>query len=100
MFAVCAVALQNPKVTADRAFNGFGTNFEGSPEPIYGSLFLPRKFKVAITVPGDNSVDIFTNDVGIVVMTDDAGEVLGYNLLVGGGMGRTARCEETPALLP
>lgn len=84
--------LQNPKVTADRAANNFGTNFEGSPEPLYGSQFLPRKFKVAITVPGDNSVDILTNDVGIVVMTDEAGELLGYNLLVGGGMGRTNRC--------
>ena len=42
-------AVQNPKVTEDRAFNGFGTNFEGSPEPIYGQLFLPRKFKVAVT---------------------------------------------------
>ena len=30
-------------------FNGFGTNFEGNPEPIYGSQFLPRKFKVAVT---------------------------------------------------
>lgn len=40
---------QNPKVTADRAFNGFGTNYEGSPEPIYGQLFLPRKFKIAVT---------------------------------------------------
>ena len=78
-------------MTADRAFNGFGTNFEGSPEPLYGSVFLPRKFKVAVTVPGDNSVDIFTNDVGVVIMTDDKGEVQGYNLLVGGGMGRTAR---------
>ena len=44
--------LQNPKVTADRAFNGFGTNFENSPEPVYGNLFLPRKFKVGLTVPG------------------------------------------------
>jgi len=83
--------MQSPKVTADRAFNGFGTNFEGSPEPLYGSVFLPRKFKVAITVPGDNSVDLFTNDVGIVVMSDDAGEIQGYNIVVGGGMGRTAR---------
>jgi hypothetical protein len=41
---------QNPKVTADRAFNGFGTNFEGSPEPLYGSLFLPRKFKVPLLI--------------------------------------------------
>ena len=72
-------------------FNGFGTNFEGSPEPLYGSVFLPRKFKVAITVPGDNSVDLFTNDVGIVVMSNDAGEIQGYNIVVGGGMGRTAR---------
>lgn len=29
--------MQNPKVTADRAFNGFGTNYENSPEPIYGT---------------------------------------------------------------
>lgn len=87
--------VQSPKVTKDRAFNGFGTNFEGSPEPLYGSVFLPRKFKVAITVPGDNSVDLFTNDVGIVVMTDDAGEVQGYNIVVGGGMGRTARWDLT-----
>ena len=40
---------QNPKVTADRAYNAHGTNFEGSPEPIYGNLFLPRKFKIAVT---------------------------------------------------
>lgn len=43
--------VQNPKVTTDRAFNGFGTNFEGSPEPIYGSVFLPRKFKVPLAFP-------------------------------------------------
>ena len=91
IYSACYVSLQTPKVTEDRAFNGFGTNFEGSPEPLYGSVFLPRKFKVAITVPGDNSVDLFTNDVGIVVMSNDAGEVQGYNLVVGGGMGRTAR---------
>lgn len=36
-------------MTADRAFNRHGTNFEGSPEPIYGPLFLPRKFKVGVT---------------------------------------------------
>ncbi len=42
-----------------------------------------------MTVPGDNSVDVLTNDVGVVVIMDDAGNLLGYNLLVGGGMGRT-----------
>jgi sulfite reductase (ferredoxin) len=81
--------MEDPKVTEDRAFNGFGTNFEGSPEPIYGNLFLPRKFKIAVTVPGDNSVDMFTNDLGIVVITDSEGKLEGFNILVGGGMGRS-----------
>ena len=78
-------------MTEARNFNGFGTNFEGSPEPIYGSVFLPRKFKIAVTVPGDNSVDLFTNDLGIVVLTSPEGELQGYNLVVGGGMGRSHR---------
>jgi len=86
---------ENPKVTEDRLYNGFGTNFEDCPEPIYGTQFLPRKFKVAVTVPGDNSVDLFTNDIGVVVISGDGGEVIGYNLVVGGGMGRTHRAKET-----
>jgi len=81
--------MEDSKVTADRAFNGFGTNFENSPEPIYGNLFLPRKFKVAVTIPGDNSVDLFTNDMSLVVMTDAQGKLEGFNVLVGGGMGRS-----------
>lgn len=88
--------MQNPKVTADRAFNDFGTNYANSPEPIYGLQFLPRKFKIAVTVPGDNCVDVFTNDVGVVVMSDEVtGEVTGYNMLVGGGLGRTHRNNST-----
>lgn len=87
---------EDPKVTADRMYNGFGTNFENCPEPIYGTQFLPRKFKIAVTVPGDNSVDLFTQDIGVVVISDEkTGETLGYNLVVGGGMGRTHRAEET-----
>jgi len=59
-------------------------------EPLYGNRYLPRKFKMAVTVPGDNSLDIYTNDVGLVVITDDAtGKLLGFNVMVGGGMGRT-----------
>ena len=49
-----------------------------------------------MTVPGDNSVDLFTNDVGIVCIPDETtGEVKGYNIVVGGGMGRTHRADET-----
>lgn len=93
LFGACGA--QNPKVTEDRAFNGFGTNYTGSAEPIYGTQFLPRKFKVAVTVPRDNSVDLFTNDVGIVVLSDASGAVHGYNVLVGGGLGRTHRNSDT-----
>jgi len=39
-------------------------------EPLYGKQYLPRKFKVGITVPGDNSIDIYISDIGLVVITD------------------------------
>lgn len=82
-------------VTIARNDNSYGTNFDNSPEPIYGVQFLPRKFKIAVTVPGDNSVDVLTNDIGIVVISDEHGDVQGYNIYVGGGMGRTHRNEQT-----
>lgn len=84
-----------PDVVEARSDNSHGTNFEDSPEPIYGTQFLPRKFKVAVTVPTDNSVDILTNDVGLVVISDENGEPQGFNIYVGGGMGRTLRVETT-----
>ncbi|KAM1000457.1 hypothetical protein ACFX2A_007203 [Malus domestica] len=86
---------ESPEVTKARNDNSHGTNFPDSPEPIYGTQFLPRKFKVAVTVPTDNSVDILTNDIGVVVVSDDNGEPQGFNLYVGGGMGRTHRMEST-----
>ncbi|KAK1698097.1 hypothetical protein QYE76_014794 [Lolium multiflorum] len=88
-------AEEPPEVTAARNDNSHGTNFPDSPEPIYGTQYLPRKFKIAVTVGGDNSVDILTNDIGVVVVSDSAGEPVGFNLYVGGGMGRTHRVETT-----
>ena len=64
-------------------------------EPLYGSTYLPRKFKCAVTVPGDNSVDLLTNDIGIVAFTSKEGDFEGCNFYVGGGMGRTHNNEET-----
>ena len=55
--------------------------------------------QVAVTVPGDNSVDLFTNDLGLIVITDDAGALLGYNIVAGGGMGRAHRNDDTFAQL-
>ncbi|XP_016464223.1 sulfite reductase 1 [ferredoxin], chloroplastic-like [Nicotiana tabacum] len=84
-----------PEVVKARNDNSHGTNFPDSPEPIYGTQFLPRKFKIAVTVPADNSVDIFTNDIGVVVVSNEDGEPQGFNIYVGGGMGRTHRMETT-----
>ena len=64
-------------------------------EPLYGSTYLPRKFKCAVTIPGDNSVDLLTNDIGIVAFTSKEGELEGCNFYIGGGMGRTHNNEET-----
>ena len=64
-------------------------------EPLYGSTYLPRKFKCAVTVPGDNSVDLLTNDIGIVAFTSKEGQLEGCNFYIGGGMGRTHNNEET-----
>jgi len=75
--------------------SGRGIILSDSVEPIYGDRYLPRKFKIGVTVPGDNSLDVYTNDIGCVVITNDKGEVEGFNVMVGGGMGRTHNKENT-----
>jgi len=64
-------------------------------EPLYGSTYMPRKFKCAVTVPGDNSVDLLTQDIGMVAFVDQKGVLKGCNVYVGGGMGRTHNNEQT-----
>lgn len=78
------MSAEPPEVVKARNDNSHGTNFPDSQEPIYGTQFLPRKFKVAVTVPTDNSVDIFTNDIGVVVVSDADGEPQGFNIYVSG----------------
>ncbi|MDB9525640.1 sulfite reductase, ferredoxin dependent [Oscillatoria sp. CS-180] len=86
---------EHPDVVAARQQNSNGTLIHDSEEPIYGTHYMPRKFKMAVTVPRDNSVDAYTQDVTLVVMTDESGELQGFNVLAGGGMGRTHNKEET-----
>ncbi|MDY7020185.1 MAG: sulfite reductase, ferredoxin dependent [Cyanobacteriota bacterium] len=88
-------AEENPEVKAARQRNGNGTIFTQFEEPIYGQHYMPRKFKCAVTVPGDNSVDLYTQDISLVVIVNDAGELEGFNVIAGGGMGRTHNKEET-----
>ncbi len=60
----------------------------GESEPIYGATFLPRKFKTAVAIPPYNDVDVYTNDLGFVAIVE-AGRLVGFNVLAGGGMGST-----------
>ncbi|MCR9200459.1 MAG: NADPH-dependent assimilatory sulfite reductase hemoprotein subunit [Planctomycetaceae bacterium] len=70
------------------------TDFAPVEEPIYGERYLPRKFKMAIAEPADNCVDVYTQDLGLLAVVEDGG-ITGYNVLVGGGMGRTPSAEKT-----
>lgn len=57
-------------------------------DALYGEAYLPRKFKIGLAVPEDNSVDVLTNDLALIALFD--GDVLtGYNLALGGGLGMT-----------
>jgi len=58
----------------------------GEEEPIYGSTYLPRKFKAAVAVPPHNDVDVFAQDLGFIAIIEQ-GELKGFNVSVGGGMG-------------
>ena len=79
-----------------RKDNGRGIVLSDPVEPLYGDRYLPRKFKIGVTVPGDNSIDVYTNDIGVVVICNDkTGELEGFNVMVGGGMGRTHNKEST-----
>lgn len=63
-------------------------------EPIYGKTYLPRKFKIAIAIPPHNDVDIYANDIGLIAIENN-GQLKGYNIAIGGGMGMTFGMPET-----
>ncbi|EFU40915.1 sulfite reductase subunit beta [Paenibacillus vortex V453] len=57
-------------------------------EPIYGPVYLPRKFKIGMAVPPSNDVDVYSQDLGFIAIVEN-GELKGFNISVGGGMGMT-----------
>ena len=63
-------------------------------EPIYGRHYMPRKFKMAIGFDFDNCVDLYANDLGLMAITE-GNKILGYNVVVGGGMGVTPSAKKT-----
>ncbi len=58
-------------------------------EPLYGSTYLPRKFKIGFSYYGDNTIDVYANDIGIIPHYKD-GKLASFTILAGGGMGQSA----------
>jgi len=75
-----------------------GTSQDKEDEPLYGDVYLPRKFKVGVALPDDNAVDAHSQDVGLVAIIEND-ELVGANVLVGGGFGLTHKKPETYARL-
>jgi len=61
---------------------------EDEVEPILGSNYLPRKFKTTVVIPPQNDVDVHANDLNFVAIAKD-GKLVGFNVLVGGGLAMT-----------
>ena len=72
--------------------DGSGDGFD--VEPIYGKHYMPRKFKMAIGYTFDNCVDVYANDLGLIAVTV-GDQIVGYNLIAGGGMGVTPSAKKT-----
>lgn len=92
-----------PKTTAYHEIWCDGENLARNPEsqdyePLYGKVYLPRKFKISVSVPDDNSMDALTHDLAVIQIWEK-GELLGYNLCIGGGLGMTHNKPETYARL-
>ncbi|OLS40402.1 assimilatory sulfite reductase (NADPH) hemoprotein subunit [Bacillus sp. MRMR6] len=86
--------LSNDLLPRTRAYHEIWLDEEkvaGTPEveevePMYGPLYLPRKFKIGIAVPPSNDIDVFSQDLGFIAVIQDE-KLLGFNVTVGGGMG-------------
>lgn len=63
-------------------------------EPFYGDSYLPRKFKIGIVIPPNNDCDVFSQDLGFIAIVEKD-EIVGYSVVVGGGLGSTFGIPET-----
>jgi sulfite reductase (NADPH) hemoprotein beta-component len=66
----------------------------GPEEPFYGPTYMPRKFKIGFVLPPSNDIDVYAQDLGYIGIVED-GRLVGFNVVIGGGMGRTDRVETT-----
>jgi sulfite reductase (NADPH) hemoprotein beta-component len=68
---------------------------KGPEEPFYGRTYLPRKFKIGFAIPPSNDIDVYSQDLGFIAIADDDGELQGFNVAIGGGLGRTDQAPKT-----
>jgi sulfite reductase (NADPH) hemoprotein beta-component len=102
---VHAAVFELAQQTSDRAAHQTGAyneifygeqrkTVDGPEEPFYGRTYLPRKFKIGFAVPPSNDIDVYAQDLGLIGIEQD-GELVGFNVAIGGGLGRTDRAPET-----
>lgn len=70
------------------------TRGDGPEEPMYGRTYMPRKFKIGFVIPPVNDIDVHAQDLGFIAIVE-AGRLLGFNVAIGGGMGRTDQAPKT-----
>lgn len=63
-------------------------------EPLYGKTYMPRKFKIGFVIPPINDIDIYAQDLGFIAIIEGK-EIKGFNVVIGGGMGRTDQAPKT-----
>lgn len=97
-----AAMLSSALLPASRAYHELfldeaaQTALGAEPEPLFGPTYLPRKFKIGIAAPSDNTIDVLTNDLGIIALFEGE-RLVGYDFALGGGLGMT---HNKPATYP
>jgi sulfite reductase (NADPH) hemoprotein beta-component len=66
----------------------------GPEEPFFGSTYMPRKFKIGFVIPPSNDIDVYAQDLGFIAILS-RGKLKGFNIAIGGGMGRTDQAPKT-----
>jgi sulfite reductase (NADPH) hemoprotein beta-component len=69
-------------------------HMDGPEEPFYGRTYLPRKFKIGFAIPPSNDIDVYSQDLGLIAIAR-RGKLQGFNVAIGGGLGRTDQAPHT-----
>jgi sulfite reductase (NADPH) hemoprotein beta-component len=67
---------------------------DGPEEPFYGRTYMPRKFKIGFAIPPSNDIDVYSQDLGFIAIAR-RGRLQGFNVAIGGGLGRTDQNPKT-----